>query len=239
MKKPTKASLETANPPINASAEKQSARKKRSDNRQILMRQRNTENLLKAGETIFSKRGFDGATTAEIAKLAGVSKATLHYYFRTKEEIYEAVLGRILDLWVSALEEINPHIEPDKAIANYIARKIEYSRIYPELTRLWAMEMLGGARHVQAQLRVRVDQIVKSKCSVIQEWIENGKMDPVDPHHLFFLLWASTQTYAEDEAQVSIILGQARLDEDVFSVARRTTTQIFLRGLNLAETVEP
>lgn len=197
------------------------------------MRQRNTEKLLKAGEAIFSKRGFDGATTAEMAKHAGVSKATLHYYFRTKEEIYEAVLDRILDLWVNALEEISSDIEPEEAISNYIARKIEYSRIHPELTRLWAMEMLGGARHVQAQLRIKVDQVVKAKCAVIESWISAGKMDPVDPNHLFFLLWASTQTYAEDEAQVSIILGRTDLDESVYSVARRTTTQIFLRGLNL------
>lgn len=237
MKNPTRAPLKVIDPSGNASPENHGGRKKRSDGRQILMRQRNTENLLKAGEAVFSKRGFDGATTAEIAKHAGVSKATLHYYFRTKEEIYEAVLDRILDLWVSALEEITPNIEPEDAIANYIARKIEYSRNYPELTRLWAMEMLSGARHVQSQLRVRVDQIVKSKCSVIEDWISAGKMDAVDPHHLFFLLWASTQTYAEDEAQVSIILGQAHLDESVYSIARRTTTQIFLRGLNLTDKV--
>ncbi|WP_136661512.1 TetR family transcriptional regulator C-terminal domain-containing protein [Nitratireductor sp. XY-223] len=210
--------------------------RKRVDQKQVLMRAQNTEKLLKAGERVFSIRGFDGATTAEIAKKAGVSKSTLHYYFGTKEEIYEAVMNRILDLWVSALEEIDADVEPHVAIQNYVARKIEYSRIYPEPTRLWAMEMTGGARHFQAELRQRVFDIVEEKCNVIDGWIAAGKMEPVNPHHLLFLLWASTQTLAEDAAQAEMVLKKSALDKGDFEDARQLATRIFLRGLNLNNT---
>jgi TetR/AcrR family transcriptional regulator len=197
------------------------------------MRRRNIEKLLKAAEAVFAKRGFDGATTAEIARDAGVSKPTLHYYFRTKEDIYTSVLDRILGVWVDALEEIQPEAEPADALRRYIFRKVEYSRKFPQLTRLWAMEVLGGVRHVKPFLRKRVRRLVNSKGGVIKGWIAAGKMDPIDPIHLLFLIWASTQTYAECEFQIGLILGTDSLDDKVFHTATQTATHIFLKGLGI------
>src|SRR5690242_9006825 len=44
--------------------------------------------ILAAAESVFAETGFSGATTAEIAKRAGVPKANLHYYFKTKTDLY-------------------------------------------------------------------------------------------------------------------------------------------------------
>src|SRR5690606_3925437 len=62
-------------------------------------RERALARILKAGEHVFGRRGFDGATTAEIAREAGLPKATLHYYFKTKEDLHRGVLDRILEIW--------------------------------------------------------------------------------------------------------------------------------------------
>lgn len=196
------------------------------------MRRRNIDRLLKAGEEVFAKRGFDGATTAEIAEKAGVSKPTLHYYFRTKEDIYTSVLDRILGVWVSALDEIHSKAEPSQALRSYILRKVEYSREFPELTRLWAMEVLSGVQHVKPFLRNRVRRLVDEKCRVIEKWIAAGKMDAVNPRHLLFLLWASTQTYAECQFQIEAILSGA-LNKSIFQTATQTVTHIFLKGLGI------
>jgi TetR/AcrR family transcriptional regulator len=216
-----------------SSASARKGRRKRTDDRQASMRQRNTDKLLKAAESVFAKRGFDGATTGEIARKAGVSKPTLHYYFRTKEDIYTSVLNRILGVWVDALDEIQPDAEPVEALGRYIARKIEYSRKFPELTRLWAMEVLTGARHVKPFLRTRVRRLVDSKGAIIKQWMTAGKMDVVDPSHLLFQIWASTQTYAESEFQIEIILGADSLDDRVIHTATQTAEHIFLIGLGL------
>ena len=52
------------------------------------IRESNELRLLKAAETVFAERGFSGATTAAIAARARLPKANLHYYFRTKAELY-------------------------------------------------------------------------------------------------------------------------------------------------------
>ncbi len=55
---------------------------------------RNTEELiLKAAEREFFSKGYDGARTTAIAAEAGVTHAMLHYYFRTKENLFECVMA--------------------------------------------------------------------------------------------------------------------------------------------------
>jgi TetR/AcrR family transcriptional regulator len=195
------------------------------------VRERNEAKLLKAAEAVFAKKGFAGASTAEIARRAGIPKANLHYYFRTKERLYAAVLDNILEIWLDALGEIRPEAEPADALRRYIARKIESSRRLPLPSRLWAMELLGGGRHVQPFLKGRLKRLVEEKSAVIRGWIAAGKMAPIDPAHLLFALWAITQTYADFAAQIAAVLGKDRLDDAVFADAAATATALALSGI--------
>ena len=54
------------------------------------------QTLLEAAEKLFIEKGFDGTKTTEIARLAGVNHALLHYYFRTKENLFNCVFERIM-----------------------------------------------------------------------------------------------------------------------------------------------
>jgi TetR/AcrR family transcriptional regulator len=109
----------------------------RTNGRAAAIRERNEAKLLKAAQAVFAKKGFSGATTAEIARRAGIPKPNLHYYFRTKRLLYAAVLDGILDIWVDALGEIRAEAEPADALRRYIARKMESSRSLPLPSRLW------------------------------------------------------------------------------------------------------
>ncbi|HUH86163.1 MAG TPA: TetR family transcriptional regulator C-terminal domain-containing protein [Stellaceae bacterium] len=211
--------------------------RKRSNRR--LVRERNEAKLLAAAEAIFAQRGFEGATTAAIARRAGVPKPNLHYYFRTKAALYAAVLDRILAAWLDAMDEIRPEAEPAEALARYIARKMESSRRLPEPSRLWAIELISGARHVQPFLRGKLRRLVKEKSAIIRGWIAAGKMAPVAPEHLLFMIWAMTQTYADFAAQVAAVLGKERLDAGVFEAATQSATEMVLRGLGTVRLPAP
>src|SRR5947199_6999135 len=54
------------------------------------------QRILDAAHVVFLRRGTAGARTQEIADEAGVNKALLHYYFRSKDRLAEAVFGRIM-----------------------------------------------------------------------------------------------------------------------------------------------
>lgn len=79
----------------------------------------NTEQaILKAAEKEFLKKGFSGSKTTEIAKAAGVTHAMLHYYFRTKENLFNKVFeekaGQLADTFLSHVDESLPFMEKVK-----------------------------------------------------------------------------------------------------------------------------
>lgn len=202
------------------------------------IRRRNVEKILKAAESVFAKKGFAGASTAEIARKAGVPKANLHYYFRTKQELYASVLDAILEVWLDALDqEIQPEADPTTALSNYITRKMAASQRSPEPSRLWAIEVIGGGRHVQPFLRNRLRRLVKEKTAVIEGWIATGKLKPVNPTHLLFMIWAMTQTYADFAAQIAAVLDKKSLDDAVFATGSETIRSLILNGLGARQKI--
>jgi TetR/AcrR family transcriptional regulator len=200
-------------------------------NGRAAIRERNEARILKAAEAVFAKKGFNGASTAEIARKAGVPKPNLHYYFRTKQVLYAGVLDHILEIWLDAMDEIRPGADPADALGRYIARKLESSRTLPEPSRLWAMELISGARHVEPFLKKRLKRLVREKAAIIRGWAAEGKIDAIEPEHLLFMIWAMTQTYADFAAQIAAVLGKEKLDEEVFAKATKTMVGVVLKGL--------
>ena len=69
---------------------------------------------------------------------------------------------------------------------------------------------------------------VRNKGAVIEEWIRQKRMKAVDPVHLIFLIWSSTQHYADFEPQVTAVTGNP---SDLMAKAEETLTQLFVEGL--------
>jgi TetR/AcrR family transcriptional regulator len=65
----------------------------------------------------------------------------------------------------------------------------------------------------------------------MRRWIAAGRLIPVDPVHLVFMIWAATQTYADFDAQVRAVLGAGIAEEAVFDRAVETVTGVILRGI--------
>lgn len=197
------------------------------------IRRENVARILAAAEAVFATKGFSGATTAEIAERAGIPKANLHYYFRTKQALYRAVLDDILKLWLDATSSIVAEAEPAAALRAYVEAKVAYSRTRPFASKVFANELLHGAPAVKGFLGGAMKRLVDDKASVIEGWIAAGKLKPIDPHHLFFVLWAATQTYADFDAQIAAVLGKKSLGAADFDRAAETVSTLVLRGLGL------
>ena len=189
--------------------------------------------ILSAAESVFAETGFSGATTAEIAKRAGVPKANLHYYFKTKKDLYRDVLQAILDLWLGTGDLIKPESDPAEALSHYIAAKIELAQQRPLASRVFANEIIHGAPQISDFLQEELRDWVDRKSGVIEGWIAAGKMQRVDPRHLFFMIWANTQTYADFAVQIAAVLGRDNLTPEDYRTAARQVTEIVLRGCGL------
>lgn len=193
-----------------------------------------TERILAAAEQVFAETGFAGATTAAVALRAGVPKATVHYYFATKEDLYRAVIDRVIVQWTQTGDSITPDADPATALSSYVAAKIRVSRTWPLASRIFANEMLHGAPNIEDFLREGVQRWVDDKGAVLEGWIREGRIAPVNVRHLFFAIWAATQTYADFEPQVRIVLGRKSLKAADFDDATRTVTAMVLAVCGLS-----
>ena len=189
------------------------------------------EIILDAALDIFSTHGYRGSTIDQIAEAAGMSKPNLLYYYRGKEEIYASLLHRLLDTWLAPLMEMAADGDPVKEWRNYIRRKIEMARDFPRESRLFANEILQGAPRIIAMLTDELKPLVDEKAAVIRQWMREGKLAKADPHHFIFAVWATTQHYADFDAQVRAVLGPDRGGDGRFEDAARFIEQLFLEGL--------
>jgi TetR/AcrR family transcriptional regulator len=177
------------------------------------IQQRNRRKILDAALDVFSAHGFRGATLDQIAEQAGLSKPNILYYFDGKEEIHVTLLSQLMETWLDPLIELDPQGDPLTEILAYVHRKLEMSRDLPRESRLFANEILQGAPRMDPHLRADLKPLFDARCAVIQAWMDAGKLAQVDPRHLIFSIWATTQHYADFQAQIDVLLeGQEPTD---------------------------
>ena len=167
---------------------------------------RNRKRILEAALEVFSAHGFRGATLDQIAAEAGLSKPNILYYFDGKEAIHVTLLNQLMETWLDPLEQMNPDGEPLEEILAYIRRKLDMAQAYPRESRLFANEILQGAPRMGPHLEARLKPLVDQKAALIAGWAEAGRIAAVDPRHLIFSIWATTQHYADFEAQVNVLM---------------------------------
>ena len=187
--------------------------------------------ILDAALEVFSAYGFRGSTIDQIAEKAGMSKPNLLYYFPRKEDIYVTVLEKTLEDWLAPFRDIDPDGDPVEELRKYIMLKMKLSALKPESSRLFANEILHGAPAIQDFLKTNLKRLVDEKATVIGHWIEQGKLAPVDPHHLIFMIWATTQHYSDFDVQVRAILPDQTANDAFFNDASQAILAILLDGI--------
>lgn len=167
---------------------------------------RNRRLILDSALDVFSRDGYGGSTLDAIATGAGLSKPNLLYYFEGKTEIYVTLLSQLLETWLDPLIELNPDGDPVEELLGYVRRKLEMALDLPAESKLFAGEILQGAPRIAEHLNDELKPLFDQKCKIIQNWIDAGRLAPVDPAHLIFSIWSTTQHYADFGVQISVLL---------------------------------
>lgn len=199
--------------------------------RRTRIQQEKRDLILEAALEVFSARGFRGATIDQIAEAAGMSKPNLLYYFRSKEDIHETLMQRLLDTWLAPLRELDEIGDPLTELLGYIRRKLEMARDFPRESRLFANEILQGAPRIMPMLEGELKALVDEKAAIIERWMHAGKIARTNPYHLIFSIWATTQHYADFDVQVRAVLGPERSEDGRFEDAARFLEGLFMEGL--------
>ena len=197
------------------------------------IRQQNEAKIIMAAEIEFAQNGYKGTSLNAIADRAALPKSNILYYFKSKFGLYGALLADILEMWNQAFSDASIDSDPAETLYRYIEAKVAYSYSHPLASRIFAMEIIQGAPHLEEFLAKDLKKWLDDRANVIQSWIDAGKMKQVNPHHLIFLIWGSTQHYADFSTQVCWALGKKEYEKQDFQDATDTVAAIVLGGLGL------
>jgi TetR/AcrR family transcriptional regulator len=138
--------------------------------------------ILEAAKTVFMKYGLYGARMQDIADTAGINKALLHYYFRNKEKLFDAVFEGALSRYFEQMDVFGDVSLPlEERIFRYIDNMFEFLAEYPQMSMFIIKEI-----SINTDLfREKVEHMKKYQgptlISALKDAIEQGAIESIDP----------------------------------------------------------
>ena len=197
------------------------------------IRQKNKAIIFNAAKKEFVTYGFKGASIKRIAERANIARANIHYYFKDKTDLYQQLLSSIIAVWNNDYDTLTADKEPKQVLSDYIRAKVMHAKNDPDASRIFASELIHGAPVLNEYLHSDFKIWLQSKVNVIETWIKQGSIDDVNPHHLLFLIWSSTQHYADFNVQVVAALDKEAMSDDDFDAVVSSLTKIILKGCGI------
>lgn len=202
-------------------------------NKQANKRKQSQDAIMDAARDEFIQQGFKGATVQAIADNANMPKANVLYYYQNKENLYHKVLEQTLEMWDTAIGDIVLEDGPKIALERFISAKVDIAFENPKASKIYAMEIIQGAQHIDNFARVYLRNWVKEKSQIFEHWMNAGEMAKVDPVKLIFLIWSTTQHYADFETQILNITNKQEYEQEDREQVKAFLVNFILQGLNI------
>ncbi|UJF19388.1 TetR/AcrR family transcriptional regulator [Vibrio sp. SS-MA-C1-2] len=197
------------------------------------IRRHNQELIISVASQLFATQGYAATKIVDIAKKADIPKANIFYYFNSKEALYLSVLNTITKPLLSASQSLESIDDPVEALNRYIITKLNISRDYPYASKVFANEVISGAKSLPVDIHQQLLGQSKMIVNKFKLWQQQGLMDDIDPQHLIFMIWAMTQTYADFSWQICSVMGKSELDEIDFERAAELIIKLVINGCNI------
>ena len=153
-------------------------------------KQSKEQQILAAAEQEFLTRGYDGARTTSIAQAAGVTHAMLHYYFRTKEQLFERIVDEKFETMSHSMFAImgDPSLPIVERIKGGIEAHFDFVAQNPLLPRFVINEIISRPERYDVlykRVGAIIDNVYRGLQSEINRSAERGEIERVDIKMLF------------------------------------------------------
>jgi TetR/AcrR family transcriptional regulator len=150
---------------------------------------------------LFSRKGFNGTTTREIAAAAGVTEAIIFRHFKTKEQLYTAIIDQRMDspmaaAWMAELRRGMDRNDDEAVIRQLIEAVIETHRTDPKFERLMLYAALEGHEIAVLYMRKMTAPIVDTLKSYFSRRQREGGLRAVGPEVVLMAVVGMAQHYA-------------------------------------------
>ncbi|MGD1155955.1 MAG: TetR family transcriptional regulator [Terriglobia bacterium] len=165
--------------------------------------------ILKAAERIYAEDGLAGARTTAIAAAAGVNKALLYYYFKSKEALYQAVVGSDVKEFQRHAEQVLSAKGPAGPILlRYVSYHFDFIGTHPHYPRIFQRMMMEGDRNLERLIREYSIPLRKLLVALLERGMRSGEFRRLDRDHAIVSIAGLTVHYFNLAPAVRMITGQ-------------------------------
>lgn len=139
------------------------------------------ERLLDIGQTLLAGQGAPYVTMAAITKAAGITPSAAHYYFKTREQLLDALLEeRIMPVrsYFEGVFEATPD-DPVATMSNFVQRLVALNTKHPWFGPFWIREMISEDPALAERVKLRFGERKNSVViGTLQRWQKEGRINP-------------------------------------------------------------
>ncbi len=143
------------------------------------------QTILEVAERQFMEKGFSLTSTTEIAREAGCNQALVHYYFRTKEKLFESIFERKAQLMLSAILKMDDPSQPfEERLRKLIENHFDIMMKNPQLPFLFLNELLTNPKRLEMmtqKFKALPLTIMERFADDLQKEIDRGRIRDVSP----------------------------------------------------------
>jgi AcrR family transcriptional regulator len=199
----------------------------------------NTEQIiLEAAEKVFMDKGYTGAKTVEIAKEAGVNHALLHYYFRTKENLFNRIFENKANFFLGAFKDaFRSDLSFFEKIATIVEEHFDKIGMNPKVPMFVFREVVSNREKKDFILKKIIPTafpVFEELKKLINEETVKGTITPVEPLDLLLNI-ASLNVFSYVIAQVYFHFDEEMNDEICAFLAQRkkNNVEVILKSLRI------
>lgn len=182
--------------------------------------------ILQAAEREFLSKGFAGARTTSIAEAAGVTHAMFHYYFRTKEKLFDRIITEKIAILKDALSMsvVDDGLSLDDTIRGIIDRHLDFVAANPYLPRFLVSELFGNSPRtvmILDRIKAQAPAVIRGLQAKIDKAMEEGRCRHIDARMLMLDIVSLNIFPYLATPMVNAALGDCMADSNAFLSRRK------------------
>lgn len=201
----------------------------------------NTEaTILRCAEEVFLERGFDGAKTTEIARRAGVNHAMIHYYFRTKKNLFNVVFEEKLELLATSFSNsLSQNIPFFDKIRHAVESHFDFISENPRLLMFLYTEVVNDddrkqllATNILPKARKFLEELEKG----VNEEVAKGTIRAIKPIEILLNIIALNVTTFLAFPLMEVVLGEGKVMDAIMAERKESNVEFILNGMKIHTT---
>jgi len=165
--------------------------------------------ILNAAGKLYAESGLAGARTDGIAAAAGVNKALLYYYFKSKEGLYQAVVGsQVREFQQQACDVLSAKGPAGPILLRYVSHHFDFIGTHPHYPRIFQRMMMEGDPGLERMIREHSLPLKKRLEALLERGMKSGEFRRLNKEHTLVSIAGLTAHYFNIAPAFRVITGQ-------------------------------